>query len=153
MGVDLTIYSSFRWEWNAYFTRTYILNKKVFRHSLWKSSGGGSGGVQILAGQPWALSAHRLFYSSLFTHVWTVAKWNLVYWKRAYWHLVPMWVQFTYLCREGCCFPLSLMDSSVQNQIITQPLPGVAAQISHPWYKFTAITSSFVQCCCIEMHM
>lgn len=39
-GVDLTIYSSFQWKWNAYFTRTYILNKKVFCHSLWKSSGG-----------------------------------------------------------------------------------------------------------------
>lgn len=94
------------------------------------------------------LSVCRLFYSSLFTDVWTVAKWSLLYWKRAYRCLFPMWVQFTYYSGKGCHLLSSLMDSSMQNQIITQPLPGVAAQsICYcPWYRFTAIALSLVRC-------
>lgn len=81
-GIDLTIYSSFQRKLNAYFTRIHILNKKIFYCSLWKSSGGSSSGVQNMAGEMWALSAHKSFYSSLFTCVWTAAKWSLICWKK-----------------------------------------------------------------------
>lgn len=129
---DLTIYSSFQWKWNAYFTRTYILSKTLFHTSLCKCCFEEA----AIVCKNTDLSAPRFHYFSLFTDVCTAVE-HFLYQEGPLWYILPAWVQFTYCNGERYSLLVSLMDSSVTNQIFTQALPGMSAQIipCHPQYS------------------
>lgn len=83
------------------------------------------------------ISQHPGFhYFSLFTDVCTAVE-HFLYREGPLWYILPAWVQFTYCNGERYSLLVSLMDSSVTNQIFTQALPGMSAQIipCHPQYS------------------